>query len=162
MRLTLFKPLNSTVEKSNYTITIKNQNISNEHWGSEANIVKYLDEIDTFLYDKETSDKRIVKHATELAKYNMRFQEMEFFRVPEENKLILFVVVDAKKFEDNDPFTREINISFKRHNKFSFSIVEIYPDDLKAIKEGTKTFPATWQKDEAMSNKLTTFRNIYN
>jgi hypothetical protein len=159
--LTLFKPLNSTLEKSNYTLTIKNQNISNDHWGSEKNIISFFDEIDGLLYEKDTFDKKIVRHATDLAKHNMRWQEMQFYRIPEENKLVVLAVAEIKKFEDSETFSREININFKRH-RFSFSIVEIYPEDWKEIQAGTKKIPENWKLDEAMSKKLTTFRNIYN
>lgn len=149
----IFKTVNSKLEKTAYTTEIKNINLATYHWGSEKNIQSYLDEVENFLYNKETFNKNIILHAIKLMKGNHRVLDAKFYRIPEENKLILLTTTAVQKFKEVETFAREMNIQFKRE-KFSFAIVELLEKEAEEIKAGTKTIPANWVLDEPLTSRL--------
>lgn len=146
----IFKHIeNSTTEKSNYTISIKNIDVSQGHWGSEKSIIAGLSELETVYYDKSNFEKNILGLALDVLKYNERVRETTFYRIPEENKIVMFVISEIKKFKDAPLFEREMSFSLKKE-KFAFSIVEVQE---KEWKEGTAT-PEKWQIDKELTRKF--------
>ena len=148
----IFKTVNQTINKTAYDINIKNIDLAAYHWGSERHIADYLDQIENMLPDKDNFNKNIVLHAIKLLKENHRVLDMKFYRVPDENKLILLTTTDVGKFKDPETFTREMSITFK-HDKFSFSVIEILKKEGEEIKAGTKAIPANWVLDEALTSR---------
>lgn len=149
----IFKTVNSTLEKTAYNIDIKNIDLAPEHWGSEKQIFSFLDEIENFMYNKETFDKNLILHSIKLLKNNIRVEDAKFYRIPEENKLILAVFTAVSNFKNFDSFSREMSISFKRE-KFSFSIIEIIKEETKKIKTGELIIPETWKLDEKLTDRM--------
>lgn len=149
----IFKTINAKLEKSSYNAEIKNIDLASGHWGSEKKVFEYLDEIETFSYDKSSFDKKLVLHALKLLKENPRISDMKFYRVPEENRIILLCSTKVTKFKDVDIFQREMAIALKR-DKLSFSIIEILPEESEQLKKGEKTIPESWKLDEQMTDRL--------
>jgi hypothetical protein len=149
----IFKTVNAKVEKTSYDIVLKNIDLASGHWGSERDIITYLDEIENFLYVKEDFNKKIILHTLKMLKSNIRIKSAEFYRIPEENKLICYVISNVGKFKDFDLFSREMNISFKKE-KFSFSIIEMVKEDDDKIKKEGIALPGGWQKDEYLTDRL--------
>jgi hypothetical protein len=149
----IFRTVNDTLEKSSYKIELKNIDLASGHWGSEKEMFSYFDEIENFLYDKDTFNKKLVLHALALIKANHRIKDVKFYRIPEENKLILFAMTEVGKFASPELFTREMTISFKKE-KFVFSIVEVIKKEFEQIKSGEKTMPANWILDEKLTDKI--------
>jgi len=149
----IFKTVNTKIEKSTYDIEIKNIDLAPQHWGSEKAIVNYLDTVENFTYDKETLNKNLVLHALHLLSDNVRIKDMKFYRIPEENRVILFVVSNIGNFKDFEMFSREMSINFKK-DKFAFSIIEILMKENELIKKGEKTIPANWVLDEQLTDRM--------
>ena len=149
----IFKTVNSSINKTTYEINIKNIDLAAHHWGSEKHIAAYLDEVETLYFNKETFDKKIVLHAISLMKANHRVLDVKFYRIPEENKLILLTTSAVGKMKDFEMFSREMGITLKRE-KFAFSIVEILEKEAEEIKAGTKTVPANWVFEEKLTDRL--------
>jgi|SRR5271170_4704653 len=149
----IFKTVNANLDKASYNAEIKNIDLAPGHWGNEKKMFDYLDSVETFSYDKESFNKNIVLHALKLMKDNVRVKDVVFYRIPEENKLILMAVTDVAKFKDFDLFSREMSITFKRE-KFVFSIIEILDDENALIKKGEKKIPENWVLDEILTNRF--------
>jgi len=149
----IFKTINSRIEKSSYDAEIKNIDLAPQHWGSEKKIFNYLDTVENFTYDKETLNKNLVLHALHLLKDNLRIKDMKFYRIPEENRVILFVVSNIGKFKEFEMFSREMSINFKK-DKFAFSIIEVLKEENELIKKGEKTIPANWVLDETLTDRF--------
>jgi hypothetical protein len=149
----VFHTANEKIEKPSYDIEIKNIDLSSGHWGSEKEIVSWLDEIENFLYNKDTLNKQIILHTLKLLKNNIRIKNIEFYRIPEENKLILLTMTEVKKMKNPEIFTREMSIVFKKE-KFAVSIIEIIKADFDLIKKGDKTIPINWILDEKLTSKI--------
>lgn len=149
----IFRTINHKIEKKSYDIELKNIDMASGHWGNEKTMTSYLDEIESFAYDKETFDKNLVIHALKLLKHNVRIEDVKFYRIPEENKIILCAVTDVPKFKEFDTFTREMSILLKRE-KLSFSIVEVLHDENELIKKGEKIIPENWKFDEKLTARF--------
>lgn len=149
----IFKTVNSKLEKASYDIEIKNIDLANGHWGSEKKIQEFLDQIEVFSYDKEKLDKNLVLHALRLIKGNIRIKELKFYRIPEENKIILMAVTNVPKFKDFSAFSREMSITFKK-DKFAFSIVEVLSEEFDLIKKGEQAMPENWKIDEHLTDRI--------
>lgn len=149
----IFKTLNSKIEKPSYEINIKNIDLAGEHWGSENKIITFLDTIENFTFDKDTFNKNIILHSLKLLKNNVRINDVKFYRIPEENKIILLAITDVKKMKDFELFSREMTISLKKE-KFVFSIVEVLDEEYDLIKKGEKSIPDAWKLDEQLTNKF--------
>jgi|ERR1019366_562709 hypothetical protein len=148
----IFKTADVKIEKPAYDITVKNVNISGEHWGSEKFIVSFLEEIEGMLYNKEDFQKNMVLHTLSLYN-NPRTTNLVFYTIPEENKTILLSTNQIKNFKDVDFLSREISIVFKKQ-KFAFSIIEILEKEEKEINEGKKAIPVNWIFDEYMNKRI--------
>lgn len=144
----IFKTLNNKIEKSSSIITFANIDLSSGHWGSEKEMLNFLDNIETLSYNKDSLNKNLVLQALKLKKANHRIEEMKFYRIPEENKIILLVVSDIGKMHNFEVFSREMNISLKR-DKFSFSIVEVLKEEFKDIQ-----IPEKWKLDEPLTDRF--------
>jgi hypothetical protein len=149
----IFKTVNSKLEKSMYDIEIKNIDLALGHWGSEKKIQDFLDIVENYTYDKETLNKNIVLHSLSLLRDNIRIKEMKFYRIPEENKIVLLAVTHVAKMKDFPMFSREMSITFKKE-KFAFSIVEILDEEFELIKKGEKTIPENWKYDELLTERF--------
>lgn len=148
----IFHSVNKKIEKPSYDIEIKNINISGEHWGSEKSIVSFLEEIEGMLYDKENFQKNMVLHTLSLYN-NPRTQNLVFYTIPEENKIILLSTNQMRAFKEDEFLSREISIVFKKQ-KFAFSIIEIVEKEEKEITEGKKIIPTAWVFDEYMNKRI--------
>lgn len=149
----IFKTVNSKIEKTAYEIDIKNIDLATGHWGSEKKIVEFLDTVENFTYDKETLNKNLILHALKFMKGNLRVKDVKFFRIPEENKIVLLAVSNVSKFKEFEPFSREMTISFKK-DKFAFSIVELLTEEYDEVKEGKRTLPESWKIDDALTDRF--------
>ena len=149
----IFKTVNTKIEKTAYEINIKNIDLATGHWGSEQKIAEYLDNIETFSYDKDSYNKNIILHALKLMKGNVRVKDIKFYRIPEENKLILLVISNVAKFKDFNIFSREMSITFKK-DKLAFAIIEILNDEAEQIKKGEKSIPENWKFDEQLTDRF--------
>jgi hypothetical protein len=154
----IFKTVNAKLEKTAYDIEIKNIDLASGHWGSEKKIFDYLDGVEVFTYDKDTLNKNIVLHALMLLKENVRIKDLKFYRVPDENKIILLASTSVAKFKEFETFSREMTISFKK-DKFAFSIVEILPEETEQIKKGEKKIPESWVLDETLTARFNKLRH---
>lgn len=153
--MNVFKTLNSTIEKSAYTIKIANIDASAYHWGSEKQIACYLDEVENFLYDKENFDKNMILHAIELVKSNTRIQDLKFYSIPENNEMLLLATTNVRKFKETDPFSRKISIEFKKH-KFVFSIIEVLEEEKK---QKDFAIPSNWKLEEKLQRRFSLMNN---
>lgn len=149
----IFKTVNATIEKGSYDIIIKNIDLASHHWGNEKRIAEYLDVVENLLFDKDTFNRQIVLHAIKLAKANHRVMDVKFYRIPEENRLILLATTAVPKFKEFDTFSREMTINFKKE-KFAFSIIELLDKEAEEIKKGEKAVPANWQFDEQLTDRF--------
>lgn len=149
----IFHTVNETLDKTSYKIELKNIDLAGGHWGSEKEMFAYLDEIENFLYDKDTLNKQLTLHALKLLRANPRIKNIEFYRIPEENKLILLAMTEVGKFKEPELFTREMSISFKKE-KFVFSIIEVIKAEFELIKKGEKKIPEHWVLDEKLTSKI--------
>lgn len=157
--MNVFRCLNSKVEKPSFTIDIKNIDVCAGHWNSEKEIVEFLTEIENLSYEMETIDRNIVKMILDILLNFSKIEDVKFFRIPAENKLICFVVSDMRKFrKEEDLFAREFGIALKRNSNFAFSVVDMVKEDYKEVIKGTKIFPNNWELDEKMTNKLAKMR----
>jgi len=155
----IFKTVNHKVEKPSYNINIANIDMAGGHWNSEKYICDFFDAIENFLYEPESLDRNLILHSLKLLKDNKRIDDMKFYRLPAENKLILLVSTDTLKFKEVPVFEREMSISFKR-DKFIFSIVELIGDDCKLLKDKEKSIPISWEFDEKLTGKLNKLKHI--
>lgn len=146
----IFKTVNLNIEKAAYDINIKNIDLAQGHWHSEGRMVDFLDGLEVLVYEKDTIDKKLVLNALQLKKDNLRIKDMKFYRIPEEHRIVLFVVSNIAKFKEPEIFTREMSITLKRH-KFAFSIIEVLVEENELIKKGEKTIPANWVLDETLT-----------
>jgi hypothetical protein len=149
----IFKTVNAKIEKHAYDIVIKNIDLASHHWGNEKRIYEYLDTIETLLLEKETFNRKIVLHAIKLKKDNHRILDVKFYRIPEENRLILLATTAVPKFKEFDTFSREMGIYFKRE-PFAFSIIELLDKEAEEIKKGEKAIPTNWQLDEQLTDRF--------
>lgn len=149
----IFKTVNAKIEKRAYDIELKNIDLASGHWGSEKKMADYLDTIENFTYDKEAMNKNLVLHALKLMKENYRIKDMKFYRIPEENKIILLAVTNVGKFKDFEMFSREMSITFKGE-KFAFAIVELLVQEYELITKGEKTIPETWKLDDQLTDRF--------
>lgn len=149
----IFRTVNTKIEKPAYDINIKNIDLASGHWGSEKKMIDYLDSIEGLIYDKDSLNKNLVLHALELMKSNVRIKDMKFYRIPEENRVVLLAVSHVGKMKEFEMFTREMSIDFKRQ-RFAFSIIEILLEENELIKKGEKTIPANWQLDEQLTDRF--------
>jgi hypothetical protein len=150
--MNIFRSVNNKIEKPAYDISIKNINISGEHWGSEKMIISFLEEIEGMLYNKEDFQKNMVLHTLYLYN-NPRTKNLVFYTIPEENKVILLSTNEIRAFKEDEFLSREISIVFKKQ-KFAFSIIEIIEKEEKEITEGKKTIPTNWVFDEYMNARI--------
>jgi hypothetical protein len=149
----VFRTLNSTIEKPDYTITFKNLDFTSDHWGGEKEIEKSLSQIQYYLNELDDFNKNIILHTLDIFENNYRLVKGAFYK-DENDRLILFVVSDLRKFADKAEGFREIDITFKKH-KFSFAIIEALEKDVKEAEKEKKTLiPATWKLDEVLTKKL--------
>lgn len=148
--MNVFKTLNSTIEKSAYTIKIANIDACGNHWGSEKQIASALDDIENYRLDKENFDKNMLLFAIAVKNSNPRITKLQFYTIPEEDKLIFLATTDVRKFHDAPLFSREISISFKRE-KFSFALIEVLEEEKK--QEGF-AIPPNWKPEERMQKRF--------
>lgn len=150
----IFKTINTKIEKKAYDIEIKNIDIASGHWGSEKSIVSFLDAVETLTYDKDTIDKKLILHALTFKKENLRIKDMKFFRIPDENKIVLLVVSNIGLIKEAELplFSREMSIILK-NDKFAFSIIELFMEEMEQIKKGEKTIPENWVPDEKLNDR---------
>jgi len=149
----IFKTVNTKLEKTSYEIDIKNIDLASHHWGSEKRIFEYLDQVENFLFEKDTFNKKIVLHAIKLMKDNHRILDIKFYRIPEENRLILLATTAVHAFKPFETFSREMSITFKKE-KFAFAIIELLEKEAEDIKNGEKAIPANWQLDEQLTDRF--------
>lgn len=149
----IFHTVNSKLEKTSYNIEIKNIDMAPEHWGSEKEIYNFLDEVETLTYDKDNFDKKIVLHAIKLLNNNIRIKAVKFYRVQEENKLILLATTFVGKLNDVAAFGRTMTLTMKKA-PFVFEIVEVLLDRLEKLDEKEQVVPANWVLDEKLTNRL--------
>jgi ubiquinone/menaquinone biosynthesis C-methylase UbiE len=149
----IFKTINAKIEKGSYDIVIKNIDLASHHWGNEKKIAEYLDMVENLLFEKDTFDRKIVLHAIRLMKENHRVLDVKFYRIPEENKLILLATTAVHAFKPFDTFSREMSITFKKE-KFSFAIIELLEKEAEEIKKGDKVIPDSWQFEERLTDRF--------
>jgi hypothetical protein len=149
----IFKTVNAKIEKTAYDIDIKNIDLATGHWGSEKKIVDFLDTVENFTYDKETLNKNLILHALKFMKGNLRVKDVKFYRIPEENKIVLLAITNVPKFKEFETLSREMTISFKK-DRFAFSIVELLSEELEEIKEGKKALPESWKADDQLTDRF--------
>lgn len=149
---------NFKIEKSGYDIFINNMDVAAYHWGSEKTIAKFLEEIETLSFEKEKFEKNLLKHCLSVM-YNERVEDVKFYRIADENKVILLASTKVKKFKDFPLFSREISMKLKKTN-FSFSIIELPEEDVRKIKEENVQLPENWQFDEKLTEKFNMFKSF--
>lgn len=149
----IFKTINSKIEKHAYDIVIKNIDLASHHWGNEKRIADYLDTVETLFLEKDTFNRKIVLHAIKLMKENHRIMDVKFYRIPEENRLILLATTAVPKFKEFETFSREMSIYFKKQ-PFAFSIIELLDNEAEEIKKGEKALPGNWQLDEQLTDRF--------
>lgn len=157
--MSVFTTANFEIEKKYYKLSVKNIEISSDHWKNEKFIIAFFDEIENLLYKPEEFDKKIISHSLNLLKSNRRIKEAAFYRIQDKNQLILAVITEVKKLHNFEIFSREITTTYKRGN-FSFSIIEIVEEDDNLIKKSEKKIPETWVFDEKMTTKLNTLKEL--
>ena len=153
----IFKPLNTTIEKSAYTIRIANMDVANGHWGTEKSIAKWLEDIETISYQREEFPKLLVKHCLDILKYNIRTEKITFYAA--KNQIILLVVSDRRSFGDVEFLSRKMEIELKKQG-MTFSIIEILKPENKDLDDGIKVLPSEWKFDEELNTKLSRYSNF--
>jgi len=151
--MSVFKTVNVEIEKRAYTLKIQNIDLAGDHWGSEKDIVSYLDEVESFTYNKDTFDKSILKHVLALKKYTPRATAIKFFRIPEENKLLVLVSTKVPRFKKVELLSREMSISFS-DSKITFAIIELLEEEEKEMKDKKMTLPANWVADDYLNDRF--------
>lgn len=157
--MSVFKTSNLEIEKRSYKITIKNIDLSSDHWGSEKDITTFLDDVESFTFDKDTFNKNILKHALRLTKYTPRLLDLKFFRVENENRLILLATTAVRAFKKVDILSREMSIAFA-DSKFTFSIIELLEDEVKEMKEKKIELPANWKLDDYLNDRYAMMKEL--
>lgn len=155
--MSVFKTANLEIEKKSYKITIKNINLSADHWGSEKDIISYLDDVESLTFDKDSFNRNILKHALRLTKYTPRLLDLKFYR--EENRLILLATTAVRIFKPVDILSREMSISFA-DSKFTFSIIELLEDEVKEMKEKKIELPANWKLDDYLNDRYAMMKEL--
>jgi hypothetical protein len=156
--MSVFTTSNFETEKTYYKLSVKNIEVSPDHWKSEKYIISFFDEIENLLYHPDEFNKKIITHSLNLLKTNRRITEAAFYRIPDKNQLILAVITEVRKLHDFETFSREMTTAYKKGN-FSFSIIEIVEEDDKLIKNGEKKIPEAWIFDEKLTDKLNTLKD---
>jgi hypothetical protein len=156
--MNIYKTINAELNKSAYTIKISNIDASSNHWGMEKQIYDGLSSIEPYLYDKESFNKNMVLFALKAAKANNRIEDVKFYRIPDENKIILLAITDVRKMKDVELFKREMNITFKKDN-FSFSIIELLKKELEDLQANNQSFPSNWQIDQYLTDRFLKLRD---
>jgi len=157
--MSIFKPLNSKIEKSSYDITLQNLHVANDHWGNEKNIVPFLEEIEILSYDRENFDRALVKHCVSILDYNLRTQDMMFYR--QGRNIILLTISDRRSFSEDEFLSRKLEINLKKQG-FSFSVIELLKPEYEEVKAGTKALPEAWVLDEDLNRRLSRMKNFVN
>jgi hypothetical protein len=157
--MSIFKPLNSKIEKSSYDITLQNLHVANDHWGNEKNIVPFLEEIEILSYDRENFDRALVKHCVSILDYNLRTQDMMFYR--QGRNIILLTISDRRSFSEDEFLSRKLEINLKKQG-FVFSVIELLKPEYEEVKAGTKTLPEAWVLDEDLNRRLSRMKNFVN
>jgi len=155
--MSVFRPLNSKIEKSSYDITIQNLHVAAGHWGNEKDIVPFLEEIETLSYDREDFNKNLVKHCLAVLQYNVRTEDMFYYK--EGRNIILLTVADRRSFGEVEFLSRKLEINLKRQG-FSVSIIELLKPEYEEVKAGTKALPETWVLDEELNRRLNRMKNF--
>jgi hypothetical protein len=157
--MSVFKTINLTIEKKAYILKIQNIDLAGDHWGSEKDIVSYLDDVEAFTFDKPNFDRAILKHVLALKKYTPRATAIKFFRIPEENKLIVLVYTKVPRFKKVDILSREMSISFS-DSGITFAVVELLEEEEKEMKEKKIALPANWQPDEYLNDRFNMMQEL--
>lgn len=153
----IFKPLTTTIEKNAYTISIQNMDVSSGHWGNEKDIAGFLEEVEMLYYDRESFEKNLIKHCTAILKYNIRTEDIAFYR--DGRNIVLLTIVDRRSFGEIEFLSRKLEINLKKEG-FIFSIIELLKPENEEVKAGTKKLPETWVLDEELNRKLNRYRNF--
>ena len=153
----VFKTSQTKIEKPAYTIEFKNTNMADGHWTSEKRMVTFLEEIEVFLYDKDTFNKKIIIHSLNMIKKNLRVEKIEFYNEKDKNKLIMLAYTNVGKIKEFEPFTREMSISFRK-DQFEFSIVEVVAEEVKVLEEKKISLPENWVVNEYLTDRYAKMR----
>lgn len=157
--MAVFRPLNTKIEKSSYDITIQNLHIANDHWGSEKNIMQFLEEIETLSYDRDNFDRSLTKHSVAILQYNLRTTDMIFYR--NGRNIVLLTIADRRSFTDDEFLSRKLEINLKKQG-FVFSIIELLKPEYEDVKNGIKSLPENWVLDEDLNKRLSRMKNFVN
>jgi hypothetical protein len=157
--MSVFRTLNTKIEKSAYDITIQNLDVSSNHWGNEKDIIPFLEEIELLSYDRETFNKKLIRHCLGILEYNLRTEDMFFYK--NGRNIVLLTIVDRRSFGDVEFLSRKLEINLKKQG-FSFSMIELLKPEYEEVKKGTKALPETWILDEDLNKYLSKMKNFVN
>lgn len=153
----IFKPLNTKIEKNAYDITIQNLDIAMGHWGTEKSLIKFLDEIETISYDRDSFEKNLAKHCMLILASNIRTEDMKFYK--DGKNIILLTIANRRSFAETEWLSRKINLDLKKSG-FSFTIIEILKPEYKELQEGKKVLPETWILDTDLNKRVEQLKNF--
>src|SRR5271165_5660723 len=140
--MAVFKSLNSKIEKPSYDITIQNIDASNDHWGNEKDIVHFLEEIEAISYDRENMDRSLVKHSLAILQYNIRTDDMMFYRSG--RNIVLLTIADRRSFGEVEFLSRKLEINLKKQGLI-FTVIELLKPEYEDVKNGIKMLPEAWK-----------------
>jgi hypothetical protein len=149
----IFKTVNSTIEKPSYVITIQNIDLAQDHWGSEKNILRFLDEVETLYYDRENFERNLIRHCMTILEYNIRVDEMRFYNT--KTGLALVCVSDRRNFDPTTPWlSRRMEINLKKE-RFTFSVVEMLKKEIEDSQ-----VPGTWIENAEMNERINRLKSF--
>lgn len=154
--MALFKTINTTIDKENFTIKIANFDISGSHWHSEKLIASVLAKFEEATYDDHDFNNDLLNLARETAKLNHRITRSTFYSIKDSpNHLILAHIVKMPNFADlkRQPFDREARIDIKKKNR-SLSIIDIPEETQELIERKKILLPETWVYETELNNLL--------
>jgi len=151
--MSIFRTINTSIEKPAYNITIANMDCSTDHWGNEKQIFDGLSSTELFFYDQENLNKNWVLLALKIIKANPRIKDLKFYRIKEENKLILLAISEVPKFKEVELFKREMLIDFKKIGS-KFSIIEVLSKEIEDWQKEGKTVHENWVLDEYLTDRF--------
>ena len=150
--MNIFHTLNKEVEKPDFTLKIKNIEVSRDHWGSEREILNFCQKIENVVHlnaGEALGRNELFSLYIDLFKANPRMQAVRFFG----NKDIL--VSDIRTFEPENYLKRGIEMYFPKYD-LKWELFEITS---KEVEE--KVFPEDWKEDDVLTKQFDRYKQLF-
>lgn len=162
--MSIFYTISEEIVKDCFDVKIENLDASNDHWGNSKYIIRLADALELILYNKpefEMVASDLIKYWLGIIKDNPRIQEIQVYADKKEpNKLFCLLVSEMNSFKPENLLKRTITFNFKKQNK-TVAFNEVTVSEFAKIKATNSLLPDNWQLNEALTNKLAKYKELF-